>query len=56
MVYYIDRTISGFSTGLQRVYRLGLRELGSFCDREHSAQFVDLTAEQQDNIMRTLLG
>lgn len=56
VVYYIDRAISGFSPGLQRVYRLGLRELGSFCDREHSAQFVDLTVEQQDNIIRRFLG
>ena len=56
VVYYIDRTISGFSTGLQRVYRLGLRELESYCDREHSVRFVDLTAEQQDNILRRFLG
>ena len=56
VVYYIDRTITGFSTGLQRVYRLGLRELETFCDREHSAQFVDLTEEQQDNILRRFLG
>jgi gluconate 2-dehydrogenase gamma chain len=56
VVYYIDRTITGFSTGLQRVYRLGLRELESYCDREHSARFVNLTAEQQDNILRKFLG
>src|SRR6201995_3513135 len=56
VVYYIDRTITGFSTGLQRIYRLGLRELESFCNRNHSAQFVDLTAEQQDDILRELLG
>ncbi len=56
VVYYIDRTITGFSTGLQRIYRLGLRELESFCNRKHSTQFVDLTAEQQDDILRELLG
>ena len=56
VVYYIDRAISGFSTGLQRVYRLGLRELERFCEREGSAQFVDLTAEQQDEIVRRFLG
>jgi gluconate 2-dehydrogenase gamma chain len=56
VVYYIDRTITGFSTGLQRVYRLGLRELESFCARENSKRFVDLTAEQQDNILRRFLG
>ena len=56
VVYYIDRAISGFSIGLQRVYRLGLRELERFCERERSAQFVDLTAEQQDEIVRRFLG
>jgi gluconate 2-dehydrogenase gamma chain len=56
VVYYIDRAISGFSTGLQRVYRLGLRELERLCTRKHTAQFVDLTAEQQDEIIRELLG
>jgi gluconate 2-dehydrogenase gamma chain len=56
VVYYIDRTITGFSTGLQRVYRLGLRELEAFCNRKHSARFVDLTADQQDDILRQLLG
>lgn len=56
VVYYIDRTISGFSAGLQRVYRLGLRELESYCDREHSMRFVDLSAERQDDILRRFLG
>jgi gluconate 2-dehydrogenase gamma chain len=56
VVYYIDRTITGFSTGLQRVYRLGLRELESFCSRESSARFVDLTSEQQDDVLRQFLG
>ena len=56
VVYYIDRAISGFSTGLQPVYRLGLRELERFCERGRSAQFVDLTTEQQDEIVRRFLG
>ncbi|HEY0789448.1 MAG TPA: gluconate 2-dehydrogenase subunit 3 family protein [Chthoniobacterales bacterium] len=56
VVYYIDRAISGFSTGLQRVYRLGLRELERFCKQEHSASFVDLTAQQQDDVVRRLYG
>jgi gluconate 2-dehydrogenase gamma chain len=56
VVYYIDRAISGFSTGLQRVYRLGLRELERYCERERSAQFVDLTPERQDEIVRRFLG
>jgi gluconate 2-dehydrogenase gamma chain len=56
VVYYIDRAISGFSTGLQRVYRLGLRELERFCEWEHATQFVNLTAEQQDQVIRRFLG
>jgi gluconate 2-dehydrogenase gamma chain len=56
VVYYIDRAVSGFSTGLQRIYRLGIRELEAFCNREHSAAFVDLSAEQQDDVVRRFLG
>jgi len=56
VVYYIDRAITGFSTGLQRVYRLGLRELERFCKQEHSASFVDLTVEQQDAVIRRCYG
>jgi gluconate 2-dehydrogenase gamma chain len=56
VVYYIDRAISGFSLGLQRVYRLGLRELEGLCHREYSAPFVDLTAQQQDDVIRRFLG
>jgi gluconate 2-dehydrogenase gamma chain len=56
VVYYIDRAISGFSTGLQRVYRLGLRELECFCKREFSCQFIELTDEQQDQVIRSFLG
>jgi len=37
VVYYIDRAISGFSTNLQRLYRLGLRELDLLCEQEFSA-------------------
>lgn len=56
VVYYIDRAISGFSTGLQRVYRLGLRELESFCQRQFSSQFVELTDQQQDQVIRWFIG
>ena len=41
---------------MQRVYRLGLRELERFCERERSGQFVDLTDKQQDEIVRRFLG
>ncbi|MBV9873174.1 MAG: gluconate 2-dehydrogenase subunit 3 family protein [Verrucomicrobia bacterium] len=56
VVYYIDRAISGFSIGLQRVYRLGLRELEHFCERQFRAQFVDLNPEQQDQVIRWFIG
>src|SRR5579875_1803998 len=56
VVYYIDQALAGFSTKLQRVYRLGLRELDAWCDREFSAHFVDLPPERQDTLVRMLLG
>ena len=56
VVYYIDRAISGFSTGLQRTYRLGLRELERFCNQEFSHQFIELTNEQQNQVVRWFLG
>jgi gluconate 2-dehydrogenase gamma chain len=56
VVYYIDRAISGFSIGLQRVYRLGLRELEHFCQRQFTAEFVDLSPEQQDQVIRWFIG
>jgi gluconate 2-dehydrogenase gamma chain len=56
VVYYIDRAIAGFSTGLQRVYRLGLRELDTYCARRYSAPFVDLTPDHQDEVLRRWLG
>jgi gluconate 2-dehydrogenase gamma chain len=56
VVYYIDRTLSGFSTNLQHVYRVGLRELEGFCQERFSASFVDLSPDQQDGVVRELLG
>lgn len=56
VVYYIDRAISGFSIGLQRAYRLGLRELERFCQRQFSSQFVELTDQQQDQVIRWFIG
>ena len=34
VVYYVDRAVSGFSVSLQKVYRLGLRELEAFCQAQ----------------------
>jgi gluconate 2-dehydrogenase gamma chain len=56
VVYYIDRAVAGFSISLQKVYRLGLRELGTFCQRKYGKSFVDLNAERQDEVVRRFLG
>ncbi len=56
VVYYIDRSVSGISQNLQHVYRTGLRALERYCSEEHSAQYVDLSAEQQDDVIRRFLG
>jgi gluconate 2-dehydrogenase gamma chain len=56
VIYYIDRAVAGFSISLQKVYRLGLRELGTFCQRKYGKSFVDLTAERQDEVVRRFLG
>jgi gluconate 2-dehydrogenase gamma chain len=56
VVYYIDRSITGFSAQLQRIYRLGLRELERFCQESYSAQFVEFDAERQDEVVRHWLG
>ncbi len=56
VVYYIDRAITGFSTALQSAYRRGLRELESFCRQTFSKSFVELTLEQQDELLRAAIG
>jgi gluconate 2-dehydrogenase gamma chain len=56
VVTYIDRTVAGFGAGLQKVYRLGLRDMDVFCRREHGAAFVDLSSEVQDDVVRRFLG
>jgi gluconate 2-dehydrogenase gamma chain len=56
VVYYIDRSVSGVSRNLQHVYRTGLRALERFCQNEFSAAYVDLTAEQQDDVIRRFFG
>jgi len=56
VVYYIDRTIAGFSQNLQRIYRLGLRELDAFCDERYAAHYVDLVPERQDEVVELWLG
>lgn len=56
VVYYIDRALAGFGTNLQRVYRLGLRDLEALCQERFSSAFTELLGEQQDNILRAFLG
>jgi gluconate 2-dehydrogenase gamma chain len=55
-VYYIDRAVAGFSTPLQKVYRLGLRELEAFCRRKYRKSFVELDGDRQDEVVRRFLG
>lgn len=56
VVYYIDRAVSGFSANLQPTYRLGLKELDRFCRSHAGHAFVELGPEQQDDIVRRLIG
>ena len=56
VVYYIDRSITGFSTPLQQVYRRGLRELDAYCKRRYRLSFVELDSDQQDELVRAAIG
>jgi gluconate 2-dehydrogenase gamma chain len=56
VVYYIDRAVAGFSIPLQKVYRLGLRELEAFCQRKSRKSFVELSDDGQDGVVRRFLG
>jgi gluconate 2-dehydrogenase gamma chain len=56
VVYYIDRAVNGFSSDLQIVYRLGLRELDEHCRGRYDAPFTDLPEARQDDVVRELLG
>ncbi|MFZ7089396.1 gluconate 2-dehydrogenase subunit 3 family protein [Curtobacterium sp. RRHDQ10] len=56
VVYYIDRAVAGFSTRLQRPYRLGLRELDRWCVDTHGAPFRNLDTLTQDAVVAEFLG
>jgi gluconate 2-dehydrogenase gamma chain len=56
VVYYIDRAVAGFSIPLQKVYRLGLRELEAFCRWKSEKSFVELSGDAQDEVVRRFLG
>ena len=56
VVYYIDRAVAGFSSSLQKVYRLGLRELQRHCAAQRGRAFVELSPAEQDDVVRRFLG
>jgi gluconate 2-dehydrogenase gamma chain len=56
VVYYIDRAVAGFSISLQKIYRLGLRELEAYCRRKYDKSLVELNTERQDEVVRRFLG
>jgi len=53
---YVDRALAGFSTALQPVYRLGIRDLDRFCRTAHGTAFFELDAQRQDDVVRRFLG
>jgi gluconate 2-dehydrogenase gamma chain len=55
-VYYIDRAVAGFSTRLQRPYRLGLRELDRWTVRTSGVPFHQLDTDEQDAVVTRFLG
>lgn len=56
VVYYIDRAVGGFSKDLQPVYRLGLNKLDRFCSQQAGHPFSELAPDEQDDIIRRLIG
>jgi gluconate 2-dehydrogenase gamma chain len=54
-VIYIDRTLAGFGSTLQRLYRRGLAELNRFTIAHRGGKpFVDLSAQDQVAILKEL--
>lgn len=51
VVYYIDRTIAGFSSDLQLLYRQGIAALDAFCVREFGTPFDRLDDTVQDELI-----
>lgn len=56
VVYYIDRAITGFSTQLQPVYRIGIDVLDRWCRHSYGSDFVDLDCVAKDAVVRQWLG
>ncbi|HEV2033421.1 MAG TPA: gluconate 2-dehydrogenase subunit 3 family protein [Candidatus Dormibacteraeota bacterium] len=53
-VIYIDRALAGFMRELQTFYRTGIQELDSYSIEHAGRAFVELKAEQQDEIIGDL--
>ncbi|WP_297411422.1 gluconate 2-dehydrogenase subunit 3 family protein [Naasia sp.] len=51
---YIDRSLAGFMRDLQSVYRTGLRELADLVAGRYSVGFVQLSEEQQRDVVASL--
>ncbi|SDS17032.1 gluconate 2-dehydrogenase subunit 3 family protein [Microlunatus soli] len=55
VVYYIDRTVAGFSSDLQLLYRQGIAALNTFCAREFGSPFAGLGEQPQDEVIGRFL-
>jgi gluconate 2-dehydrogenase gamma chain len=53
-VIYIDRALAGFMRELQTFYRAGMQDLDTYCIERAGHAFVELKAEQQDEIIGDL--
>lgn len=51
---YIDLALAGAYADLQDFYRRGIAQLGAYCRATYSKPFVELTAAQQDEVIRAL--
>lgn len=53
-VVYIDRSLAGAYQSLQPLYQNGVRELDELSRARHGAPFEDLSANQQDGVLREI--
>ncbi len=54
VVVYIDRALDGFERALQRNYVVGLEGMESYAQARYTQSFVDLTDQQQDDILTNM--
>lgn len=55
-VIYIDRTLAGYFSHLQTFYRQGIADFNRLCKARHGASFVELTEQQQDEMLHEIEG